>query len=123
MVAHFLVQNSASQASLSPGDHHPALKSKISIYSVANAMRKKKSPQSSPTHFKNYMKAHGPCTLSLDADHEADSGHPVFFNGSVLSGSLEISKISKVLHSIEIMVVIATGAPAVRGQQLTLFPR
>ena len=114
MVAPFLVQNSVSQVSLSPGEHRPSMKSKVSLYSIANALRKKCPPESGPTHPTNYTKAYGPCTLFLDAGHEADSGLPIFSNGAVISGSLEISKISKHLQSIQIMVIIPIGALAAR---------
>ena len=113
MVTPFLVQNSASQVSLPPGDFHSGLKSKISISSIANAMRKRKIPtQTYPVHPKSFMKSDGPCTLSLNADHEASSGLPMFSSGAVISGSLELSKISRLLHSIQITVIIPTGVPA-----------
>lgn len=113
MVAPFLVQNSASQVSLPPGDYRPTLKSRISISSISNAMRGKKFPHENlPEHPKKYTKAYGPCTLSLNADHEASSGLPIFSNGTVISGSLEISKITKMLQSIQIMVIILTGVSA-----------
>jgi len=73
-------------------------------------MRKRKSPlQNYPMLSKSYTKVYGPCTLSLNADHEAGSGLPIFSNGAVISGSLEMSKISKMLQSIRIMVIIPTG--------------
>lgn len=116
MVAPFLARNSASQVSLPPGDNHPKLNPKVSIASIANAMRKRKLPhQNFPALPKNYTKAYGPCTLSLNADHEASSGLPIYSNGAVISGSLEISKISKMLQSIQIMVTIPTGLPACEG--------
>lgn len=105
MVAPFLLQNPSSQVSLPPGDSLPKLKSKVSISSLANAMRKKGFPhQSYPPLTKNYTKVYGPCNLSLNAEHEASSGLPVFSSGGVISGSLEISKISKALQSIQLMV-------------------
>ncbi|KAF9783382.1 hypothetical protein BJ322DRAFT_1110263 [Thelephora terrestris] len=105
MVAPFLLQNTSSQLSLPPGDSHHKLKSKVSISSLANAMRKKEFlHQSYPALPKHYTKAYGQCTLSLNTDHEASSGLPVFSNGAVISGSLEISRISKMLQSIQIMV-------------------
>lgn len=106
MVAPFLLQNNtSSHISLPAGDFQHKLKSKVSISSIANALRKKEFlHQSYPSLPKNYTKAYGPCTLSLNADHEASSGLPVFSNGAVISGSLEISRISKMLQSIQIMV-------------------
>lgn len=84
-------------------------------------MRKRDFPHHSYTTLpKNYTKAYGPCTLSLNADHEAGSGLPIFSNGAVISGSLEISKISKLLQSIQIMVRIQTGVPVRVGPCLTL---
>ena len=110
MVAPFLAQNLASQVSLPPGDHHPKLKSRVSIPSITNAMRRRKFPhQNLPAHPKNYTKAYGPCTLSLNADHEASSGLPIFSNGTVISGTLEISKVSKMLQLVQIMVSIPAG--------------
>ncbi|KAF9643589.1 hypothetical protein BDM02DRAFT_3132325 [Thelephora ganbajun] len=104
MVAPFLVHNSASQVSLPYGDC-PKLKSKVSMSSIASAMRMRKFPlQGYPAHPKNYTKVYGPCTLSLNADHEASSGLPIFTNGAVISGSLEMSKISKMLQSVQMMV-------------------
>lgn len=116
MAAPFPVQNSTSQVSLPPGGRRPTLKSKVSISSITNAMLRRKPPyQNYPAHPKNYTKAYGPCTLSLNADHEASSGLPIFSNGTVISGSLEISKISKMLHSIQIMVTIPTRATTYEG--------
>lgn len=105
MVAPFLLQKSHSLVSLPTAGNDQGVKSKISISTIANAMRKKEFPHHSYTTLpKNYTKAYGPCTLSLNADHEASSGLPIFTNGAVISGSLEISKISKLLQSIQIMV-------------------
>jgi hypothetical protein len=110
MVAPFLLQDPASQVSLPPGDRRYKLKPKVSISSIANAMRKKDfRHQSYPALPENYMKAYGPCTLTLNADHEAGSGLPIFSSGAVISGSLELSRISKLLHSIQLMVSITAG--------------
>ena len=107
MVVPSAVRTSGSQVSLPPGDYHPKLKSKVSISSIANAIYKRKSTQQNyPTRPQNYTKGYGPFTLSLNADHEAGSGLPMFSNGAVMSGSLEISKVSKLLQSIQIMVTI-----------------
>ena len=120
MVAPFLLQRSASQVSLPPTEHHTGLKSKVSLSSLAKAMRKKEFlHQSYPALPKSYTKAYGPCTLTLNAAHEASSGLPIFSNGGVISGSLEISKISKMLHSIQIMVTIPTRASASVRPSLT----
>jgi len=100
-------QSPVSQVPPPPGEHHPRLRSKVSLSSIANAMRKRKlsSPQDFPVpHPQHYTKGYGPFTLSLNADHEASSGLPVFTNGSVISGSLEISKIAKLLQSIQVVV-------------------
>ena len=104
-------QSSDSQVSLPPGERRPRLRSKVSLSSIANAMRRRKaSPQSfHPANPQNYTKGYGPFTLSLNADHEDSSGLPVFANGAVISGSLEISKIAKLLQSIQIMVSIPVG--------------
>ena len=108
MVAPFLLHNSVSQVSLAPSNR--GLKSKVSLSALANAMRKGEFPHHSYTNLpKNYTKSYGPCTLSLNADHEACSGLPIFSNGAVISGSLEISKISKLLQSIQMMVRMPTG--------------
>ena len=124
MTAPFFVQNSVSQVSLPSGDHHPKLKSKVSIPSIVNTVRATGSlHQNRPAHLKNYTKAYGPCTLFLNADQEASSGLPIFSNGAVVSGSLEISEISKVLKSIRIIVSVPTGAPAFRGTVTDLFSR
>lgn len=112
-----LVQGSGSHVSLPPSSYHPKLKSKVSISSITNAfMRKRKlSHQSYPARPQNYTKEYGPFTLSLNADHEASSGLPMFTNGSVISGSLEISKVSKLLQSIQIMASVPTGVPGCVG--------
>lgn len=113
MVMPPLAQNPASHVSLPPGDFRPRLKSKVSISSVANAVFKRKLRQQDlPVHPRIFTKGHGPCTLTLNADHEANSGLPFFSNGAVVSGSLEISKVSKSLQSIQIMVTIPVRAPA-----------
>lgn len=110
MVAPSLVQASASQVSLPLSAYHTKLKHKVSISSIANTVRKRKFPNKDhPPHphiSHNYTKEYGPLTLSLNADHEASSGLPTFSNGAMISGSLEISKIAKWLHSIQIMVTI-----------------
>jgi hypothetical protein len=124
MVAPFLVQNSASQITLPLGDYHPNLKSMISMTSITNAIRRRKnSHQNLPVYPQNYTKAHGHCILSLNAEHEASSGLPVFSSGSVISGSLEISKVSKMLESIQIMVNVSAGTPVCGGPRLILFHR
>jgi hypothetical protein len=113
MVTPSFAQNSASRVSLPPGDFRPSLKSKVSISSVANAVfRRKLRSQDHPAHPKIFTKGNGPCMLTLNADHESSSGLPIFPNGAVISGSLEISKVSKILHSIQIMVTIPVGTPA-----------
>lgn len=115
MVFPSLVQASGSQASLPPGSYQPGIKSKVSLSSFTNAIRKRKFPhQSYPARPQNYTKAYGPFTLSLNADHEASSGLPVFTNGAVMSGFLEISKVSKQLQSIQIMVTIPTRVLGMR---------
>jgi len=120
MVAPFLVQNSASQVSLPPGNHHPKLKTRVSLSSIANTIRRRKSHhQNRPARPKSYTKANGPCTLSLYADHEASSGLPTFSSGAVISGSLEISKVSKTLQSIQMMVTIPTGISVCGGLYIT----
>lgn len=123
MVTPSLAQNSASHVSLPPGDFRPSLKSKVSISSVANAVfRRKLRYQDRLAHPKIFTKGHGPCTLTLNADYEAGSGLPIFCSGAVMSGSLEISKVSKTLHSIQIMVTIPAGAPVCAGRpRLTVF--
>ena len=124
MVTPSLALNSASHVSLPPGDFRPSLKSKISISSVANAVFKRKlRHQDLPPHPKIFTKGHGPCTLTLNADHEASSGLPIFSNGAVISGSLEISKVSKILQSIQIMVTIPIGAPPSMETETNPFRR
>ena len=128
MVAPFLLQNS-SQVSLPPGDGNHAMKSKVSLSTLANAMRKGEFPHHSYTSLpKNYTKSYGPCTLSLNADHEASSGLPIFSNGAVISGSLEISKISKLLQSIQMMVRMPTSvwdrlSPSLTGDREDHYSR
>ena len=106
-------QGANSQVSLPPGEHRPRLRSKVSLSSITNSLLRRKPSVSHhhfplPPHPQNYTKGYGPFTLSLNADHEASSGLPVFTNGAVINGSLEISKIAKLLQSIQIMVSIPT---------------
>jgi len=116
MAPPFPVQNSASQVSLPPGGYRSRLNSGVSLSSIANAMRKRKPPlQNYPVLPKNYTRVYGPYTLSLNTDHEASSGLPIFSSGAVISGSLEVSKISKMLHSIRIMVTIPAAVPTCGG--------